>query len=395
MRSERARNGNPGPRRIGRRSFLLWCAAAAPALALAGARPRVAAVPSLVPEAQAAKPQAIKPQVERVHRASLERRVLATPRVIVMPEEDPAMVVEARTLALQNPVIEENCPDPHVLSANGTFYMVSTSHNLPAFPIRWSADLARWGQTGAFVFTHANRPAWAQDSHFWAPELHRVGGRYIAYFTARSKSSDRLCIGAAVADGPLGPYRDIGQPLISADVHVLDATFFRDDDGRQYLYWKSDAANGTPSGPLYAQRLTRDGLGLVGDRYALALNDLPWEGPLIEGPSVVKRGEFYHLFYSGGKYNTADYAVGVARSTSPVAGFVKRGDPILRGNTWWRGPGHNSVLRHRDQDYLVYHAWSGDQFRGVRSCLIDPIAWSDDGWPVINDGTPGQSAALT
>jgi len=82
----------------------------------------------------------------------------------------------------------------------------------------------------------------------------------------------------------------------------------------------------------------------------------------------------------------------VARSNSPVGGFVKRGDPVLQGNAWWQGPGHNSVVRHRDQDYLVYHAWSGERFRGVRPCLMDPIAWSDDGWPVINDGTPSLPA---
>src|SRR5690606_14304057 len=100
------------------------------------------------------------------------------------------------------PLIAEDCPDPHVLSDDGVFYMVSTTHDLPAFPIRWSADLVRWGQSGAYVFTHANRPAWAQRAYFWAPELHRVGGRYVAYYTARSRSSGRLCIGAAIADDP-------------------------------------------------------------------------------------------------------------------------------------------------------------------------------------------------
>src|SRR3546814_9534935 len=93
-------------------------------------------------------------------------------------------------------------------------------------------------------------------------------------------------------------------------VTVLDPTFFRDDDGRQYLYWKADAGHGDPAGPICVQELTPNGLDLVGDRWEVARNDLPWEGRLIEGPSVLKRDGYYYLFYSGGEFNTPDYAVG-------------------------------------------------------------------------------------
>src|SRR5690606_12248963 len=222
-----------------------------------------------------------------------------------------------------NPVVAENCPDPGVLLDGDTYYMVSTTHVLPAFPIRTSTDLAHWTHTGSFVFTTENKPLWAND-HFWAPELHRVGHRYIAYYTARHLQTNLLCIGAAVTSSPEGPYRDVGEPLISDHVPVLDPTFFRDDDGRQYLYWKADAAPGNPSGPICVQGLSPDGLELLGTRAEVARNDRGWEGQLIEAPWVVKRRGLYYLFYSGGAHNTPSYALGVARSESPSGGFTKR-----------------------------------------------------------------------
>lgn len=294
-------------------------------------------------------------------------------------------------MAYQNPVVAENCPDPGVLLDGGTYYMVSTTHVLPAFPIRTSTDLVNWTHTGSFVFTAENKPVWADD-HFWAPELHRVGDRYIAYYTARHLRTNRLCIGAAVAPSPGGPYRDMGEPLISDQVAVLDPTFFRDDDGQPYLYWKADASPSSPSGPLCVQELSSDGLELLGTRSEVARNNRGWEGRLIEAPWIVKRRGMYYLFYSGGTYDTPSYALGVARSDSPIGGFQKRGDPVLRRGSRWKGPGHGSLVTLEGNDYILYHAWEGEQFRDIRQCLLDRVTWGDDGWPAINDGRPSESA---
>ena len=288
-----------------------------------------------------------------------------------------------------NPVVATNCPDPGVYEEGGVYYMVCTTHVLPAFPIRTSNDLVNWTQTGEYVFTSANKPVWADD-HFWAPEIHRVSGRYVLYYTARNRSTNTLCIGVATSASPTGPYTDIGEPLISEEVAALDASFFADDDGRQYLYWKADAAWRDPSGPIWVQELSADGLALVGSRSAVLRSDLEWEGRLVEAPQVAKRDGRYYLFYSGGKFDTPSYAVGVARSFSPIGGFVKKGDPILRTGGRWKGPGHGSVVAYEGDAYMLYHAWEGEQFVDVRQCLLDRIAWTDEGWPLVNDGTPSE-----
>lgn len=306
--------GAPG-RTIDRRTFLRLCGVVAPALVL---------------------PTALAPPIAGA--VSARRTQLAPPDAPRTPQRTSQGLVMAQT----NPVVSDNCPDPGIMEDGGVFYMVSTTHVLPAFPIRRSTDLVHWEHTGRHVFTRDNRPRWARD-HFWAPELHRVGGRYVAYFTARSTQTGRLCIGAATATAPEGPYTDTGQPLVSERVAVLDPTYFRDDDGRQYLYWKMDGP-GSPAGPLCVQELRPDGLGFAGPRREIMRDDLGWEDTLIEAPSVVKRGGYYYLFYSGSalqhlRLRGGRCPVHLARRRLPEAG---RADPA--GQRTMEGP---RPQRHR------------------------------------------------
>jgi GH43 family beta-xylosidase len=291
-----------------------------------------------------------------------------------------------------NPVIGGDCPDPGVLRDGSDYYLVCTSGNAAdAFPMRASRDLVHWRAVGP-VFPAARRPAWAA-SDFWAPEIHRVGARYVVYYTAR-RAGGQLAIGAASAPTPTGPYTDLGRPLLEdASMGLIDATAFRSMDGSLYLYWKDDGnARGRPT-PIHGQRLAADGLSLTGARATLLTNDLPWEGALIEGPWVISHDGAVYLFYSANAYYDGRYAVGVARASSPLGPFVKRGAPILVTNAAFAGPGHGSVVDGPSgESVFVYHAWRAG-FAGVagngRAVLVDRVAWSG-GWPSL-PGAPSSA----
>jgi len=290
----------------------------------------------------------------------------------------------------QNPVLDQSCPDPGVLldEASAAYYMVCTSGT---YPIWRSSDLTSWSATGAAIFPSGKRPAWAADP-FWAPEIHRVGDGYVAYFTARVGPDGRLAIGAARAAGPLGPYQDIGQPLVhDTSVSMIDASYLEASDGRRYLFWKSNGNALDPPKPthIYGRELAADGVSFVGATEDLLVNDLAWEGGVIEGPWVREHdGEFF-LFYSGNVFD-ARYRTGVARSPlSPLGPYVKRGDPILDNNEFWVGPGHGSVVTGpMGDDVFVYHARPAADPDSGRRVLADRVDWGADGWPTIHDGTP-------
>jgi GH43 family beta-xylosidase len=321
-----------------------------------------------------------------------------------LPEE---VIPEARMLAADapsglpgpkppyaNPVEGFDCPDPGVLAVEGlaepTFLKVCTGGS---FPIRQSRDLVLWTDTGAHVLPNG-KPAWAANGNRnWAPELHKVGGQYVAYFTTVN-GANVLSIGAAYASDPLGPYAETAGPLMEHPLGVIDATYI-EDNGAPFLIYKIDGnSQGMPT-PMIIRQLAADGLSFVGDEVQVLVNDTnSWEGGVVEAPWIIKRDGFYYMFYSGNVYDHR-YRTGVARASAVLGPYEKLGPPILGNNERWVGPGHGSVVQVEGLDYFVYHAWSNagdgthDGGKG-RHDLVDRIVY-ENGWPKIHDGTPSRS----
>jgi arabinan endo-1,5-alpha-L-arabinosidase len=291
-----------------------------------------------------------------------------------------------------NPVVARDCPDPAVLKDGTIYYMVCTPG--PHYPIRSSTDLVHWKHRG-LVFTNATRPAWAK-SDFWAPEMHKVGARYVVYFSARQRSNNGFGIGAAWADKPTGPYHDLGRPLLAPPAPgAIDAHYFRSSKGQHYLLWKVENNPIGKQTPIRIQQLAPDGLGLVGAPRTLISNTLAWEGALVEGPWMIERGGYYYLFYSANGYADPRYSVGVARSRSPLGPFQK-GSRILSGRGAWAAPGHGAVVRGPSGAWVhIYHAWRAGQIMKPpgRLVLIDRLQWAND-WPLMRSAPSSRSQPL-
>ena len=85
-----------------------------------------------------------------------------------------------------------------------------------------------------------------------------------------------------------------------------------------------------------------------------------WEYAVREGPWVIERDNIFYLMYSGNRFYTRKYAIGVAVAKKPIDNF-KRGkhNPIFKTDTKLSvfGPGHNSVVEGANNDLLMfYHA---------------------------------------
>jgi hypothetical protein len=292
----------------------------------------------------------------------------------------------------QNPVVPFDCPDPGVLAGDAGYYMVCTGGT---FPIRFSRDLVRWSDTAAAILP-AGQPAWAANGfRNWAPELHHVGDGIVAYFTTVD-AGDTLCIGAATADDPLGPYTESAGPLVQHPLGVIDATYY-EADGVPWLVYKIDGnSQGQPT-PILGRELTPDGLAFApgSAEVQLLVNDPgTWEGGVVEAQWIVERDDMLYMFYSGNVYDHR-YRTGVARAPAITGPWEKLGPPILANNERWVGPGHGTVLAVNGTDYFFYHAWTnaGDGTHLAaqgRHGLVDRIEWVD-GWPAIHDGTPSRS----
>lgn len=294
-----------------------------------------------------------------------------------------------------NPVIPFDCPDPGVIRVGDDYHMVCTGGNGGGlYVIRSSKNLINWKDSG-HIFPSGKGPGWA-DGSYWAPEIHPVDGGFVAYFSAHEKGKT-LAVGAATSKGVLGPFTDVGGPIVRAGVGAIDVNQFADAGGGRYLTWKDDGnSQGKPT-PIHGQKLAADGHTRTGNAVALITNDRAWEGNLVEAPWVVRHDGKYYLFYSANAYYNGTYAVGVARSDNPLGPYTKKGPPILTSNSRWVGPGHCSVLDTPEgKTMMVYHAWRAGAVNtpgSGRVVLVDEVVWRD-GWPEVPSGPSFQSKPM-
>ena len=296
-----------------------------------------------------------------------------------------------------NPIRAADTADPGVLYEGGKWYVTHTSsgrHWENRYPVLTSTDLVNWKDAG-YIFPADLLPKWGnKSSSWWAPEIHKVGNRYVAYFTIRQNSNNRFAIGAATAPRPDLPYTDVGKPIvINPDVGLIDVTYYKDPNTqKQYLIWKEDQNDFNPPRPtpLIMSEMTTDGLGLVGKPKELLRNDQKWEGVLVEAPSLIHHGDWYYLFYSANGFASDEYAVGVARSKDIWGPYEKFPKQILTSDKNFSGPGHQYVIQDdKGAWHMFYHARIRELGTGHRFLMHDLITWGADGWPKVNDGHPG------
>jgi beta-xylosidase len=245
-------------------------------------------------------------------------------------------------------------------------------------------------------------PVWAAPGpgFTWAPAVLTRAASYVLYYTTRDRASGFQCISRASAERPEGPYVDRSdQPLVCQTSGVaalcgsIDPSPFLDADGTPYLLWKSDenSAACRTAPRIWAQRLSGDGLALVGAPHALIARDRDWEGDIVEAPSMIRRGDVYYLFYSANWYGSSAYAIGYAVCTSPTSGCRKMSSaaPLVASADSILGPGGQELFTDGDGGlWMAYHAWTAPhtsyQAGGARRLRLARIDFGVDGQPIAS-----------
>jgi beta-xylosidase len=296
--------------------------------------------------------------------------------------------------SFENPVLRSDFPDPFVLNANGTYYAYATNGSGKNIQTAQSPDLVHW-TVGRDAMPAL--PKWAKlgGSYVWAPEVIANGSGYLMYYTARDKAADRQCVGVASGDKPDGFFKDTRDAALVCQTDeggTIDPSPFRDGD-KLYLYFKNDGNCCNKPTYLWVQELAPDGLSLVGQPTQLMRNDVPWEGTVVEAPTMVKHEDKYYLFFSANNYAGIEYSVGYATCDSPTGPCTQAAEnPILKSHMTPPlvvGPGHQAIVQVKDQTWIVYHAWNilSSGVRGdARYLWIDRLDW-EGGKPVVRGPT--------
>ena len=303
------------------------------------------------------------------------------------PGADPSAPAAAYT----NPVLGGNFADPGVLRVDDAWYAYATGDLTVNIQVAHSTDLVTWERSGEAL---PRLPFWQPSAKglTWAPEVVATSAGYVMYYTGRDVQAGRQCLAVAVADAPEGPFVDTSDRpfLCQHDLGgSIDPFPFQDADGARYLLWKNDGnCCGLPT-RIWIAALSVDGLALTGDPVDVGLvNDAPWEGGLIEAPTLLVHAGTYYLLYSANAYDSALYAVGYATSATLMGPYVDAPQsPILTSDADAAGPGGQAVVVDDEGDpWVLYHAWDpervGDAIGGARSMWLDELIFTDEGLTV-------------
>jgi beta-xylosidase len=257
-----------------------------------------------------------------------------------------------------NPVFDRNFPDPDVLKVGDTYYAYATESDGMTVQTAKSTDLVSWELVGNAMIV---LPGWVKPGFNWAPEVTTWDGgeTFVMYFTARDAASEKQCIGVATSEAPEGMFQPAGdQPLIcQVDLGGdIDASSFADDDGSRYLLWKNDGNCCCQPAYIFIQKVSANGLTLEGEPTQLIRNDQPWEGAVIEAPTLWKQEGKYYLFYSANSYSGVDYAIGYAVADAATGPYTKPArEPLLATDMKTGaaiGPGGQDVVVDKDGEWI-------------------------------------------
>lgn len=289
-----------------------------------------------------------------------------------------------------NPVIDYSLPDPSIIKGEDGYFYLYATEDIRNLPIHRSKDLVNWEFVGT-AFTDATRPDFEPEGGIWAPDINKIGDKYVLYYSMSVWGGEWTCgIGCAVADRPEGPFKDCGMMFRSNGIKVQNSIdpFYIEDNGHKYLFWGSFRG-------IYAIELSEDGLSLKSGSSPVQI-----AGTAYEGTYIHKRGGYYYMFASIGSCCEglkSTYTTVVGRSTSLFGPYLdKKGQSmmdnhheiLIHKNDSFVGTGHNSdiVSDNAGTDWLFYHAVSVANPDG-RVLMLDKIDWID-GWPSVEGNSP-------
>jgi len=302
-----------------------------------------------------------------------------------------------------NPLLPSG-PDPWIVRDGATYYYMATRGDRLA--IRKTTDLTRLADAQETVVWRP--PATGPNAQsIWAPELHRIDGKWYLYYTAAASGHDDdahrgiFVLENSGADPTQGEWVDRGQ--LKTGHTGIDGTTFVHEGKRYFVYSPYVGPDSVLSISAMANPWT-----LSGKETIIARPDQTWERQggrqILEGPEYLAgpNGDLF-LTYSGSACWSDDYAIGLlhaAPGSDPLdaASWTKSPQPVLKkdAGTSVYAPGHNGFFEAPDgTTWIVYHANPGPDMKctAKRSPRMQPVKWNAQGQPVF-DRPAGKGVVL-
>ena len=296
--------------------------------------------------------------------------------------------------------------DPYVLREGNQWYFTASVPEYDRIALR-RADTLEGLRDAEEVVVWRAHDSGVMSVHIWAPELHRLDGRWYLYFAAGEKEdiwNIRPWVLECTGDDPLkhpwverGMLRRADGDAFSFTDFSLDMTVF-DHNGRRYCVWAEKVSVGRKISNLYIAEMA-DPLTLKTPQMLLTSPTYAWERHefwVNEGPTFVTHGDRVYLTFSASDTSPA-YCMGLLWADADadlmdISAWHKLNHPVFTTDPakGLYGPGHNTFFTDADGEvYTSYHARPYDEIIGDplydpnRHCFIMRVPF-ENGLPVFS-----------
>ncbi|MBN2165001.1 MAG: glycoside hydrolase family 43 protein [Marinilabiliaceae bacterium] len=304
-----------------------------------------------------------------------------------------------KKIEFSNPIAYQRA-DPWVHKADdGTYYLIATAPEYDRIEIKKSKTINGLKQTEPVVVWRKHKTG-VMGHHIWAPELHKIDGKWYIYFAAGEAEkvwNIRMWVLSNTSEDPTqGEWKEEGQIKTKKESFSLDATTF-ENKGERYLIWAQNVWS-TNHGTGLVMSKMKNPTTLEGPELLLTEPEYDWEKVgynVNEGPAVIKHKGKIFVTYSASATDF-NYCIGLlwADENSNLMdkeSWHKSDKPVFFTNEELKrfGPGHNSFTKSENgkMDIMIYHARDYKEIKG--NPLRDPnrhtrakvIYWTKDGFP--------------
>ena len=279
------------------------------------------------------------------------------------------------TCRADNPVVQTKfTADPAPVVVGDTVYLFTSHDEDDArgfHMLDWlcysTKDMVNWTDHGV-IANLATFPWAVQQNDAWAPQCVERDGKFYLYVPISARGNPKNVIAVAVADNPLGPYKDaLGKPLVDRGNGYIDPTAFVDDDGQAYLYF------GNPN--AWYVKLNKDMTSYSGEVVRADGKPRNYQ----EGPWFYKRNGHYYLAYAS---TCCPEGIGYAMSTNAAGPWEFKGN-IMDGYRLSDG-NHPGIIDFKGKSYVFGFNYKlnweiADVKRERRSVCAAELTYNPDG----------------
>jgi GH43 family beta-xylosidase len=305
----------------------------------------------------------------------------------------------SQTLQYNNPIAEKRA-DPWVFKTDeGIYYLIATVPEYDRIVIRKANSINGLKDAKEKELWHKHEKG-VMGHHIWAPELHKINGKWYIYFAAGEAEhiwNIRLWVLSNSSEDPMeGEWKEEGRIITERESFSLDATTFA-HKGKRYLIWAQNVRGGKHGTALVLSEM-KDPLTLTGPEVVITEPEYNWETmkyKVNEGPAVIKRNGRIFVTYSASATNH-NYCVGLLwidedADLLEASNWTKSPGPVFYTNDDLKrfGPGHNSFTTAEDEEtvLMIYHARDYKEIQGYE--IADPnraararvVQWTESGFP--------------